>query len=261
MRKILLPLLVLSVSFVSCARKEVTRPPLPPAPSKRIALPRDKTGAYPAPYEVGGKRYYPLPESIGFVQYGKASWYGDGFHGRLTSSGEPFDMHKKSAAHKTLPLGSLVKVTNLENGKHTIVRINDRGPFVKDRIIDLSYAAAKEIDLVDKGVAEVKIVALAEEVGEQGEKGTSPPVVKVGNFGRGKFTVQVGAFENERNALELARRLKVLYDYVRVIVHRARNGKNYYKVWVSQCGTLERARRIEKELEETGFTGAFIVRI
>ena len=95
------------------------------------------------------------------VQHGKASWYGKAFHGRLTASGERYDMHAPTAAHKSLPFGTRVRVTNLDNGKHTVVRINDRGPFVKGRIIDLSYGAAKQIQMLQRGVVRVKLEILS----------------------------------------------------------------------------------------------------
>jgi rare lipoprotein A len=95
------------------------------------------------------------------VQHGKASWYGKPFHGRLTASGERYDMHAPTAAHKSLPFGTRVRVTNLDNGKHTVVRINDRGPFVKGRIIDLSYGAAKQIQMLQSGVVRVKLEVLS----------------------------------------------------------------------------------------------------
>ena len=94
------------------------------------------------------------------VQHGKASWYGKAFHGRPTASGERYDMHARTAAHRSLPFGTRVRVTNLENGKHTVVRINDRGPFVEGRVIDLSYAAASRIQMVQTGVVPVKLEIL-----------------------------------------------------------------------------------------------------
>lgn len=95
------------------------------------------------------------------VHHGKASWYGKAFHGRTTASGERYDMHAPTAAHKSLPFGTRVRVTNLDNGKHTVVRINDRGPFVKGRIIDLSYGAAKKIEMLQAGVVRVKLEILS----------------------------------------------------------------------------------------------------
>lgn len=112
------------------------------------------------PYEVRGKRYIPLHSEAGFTETGIASWYGRKFHGHDTSNGEPYDMFAMTAAHKTLPLPSFVRVTNLENGNTAIVRVNDRGPFHDDRIIDLSYAAAYKLGYHRQGTAKVKIEAL-----------------------------------------------------------------------------------------------------
>ncbi|GAB3678920.1 septal ring lytic transglycosylase RlpA family protein [Salinisphaera aquimarina] len=111
----------------------------------------------PSSYEALGKTYYVLPSAAGFTQSGRASWYGRQFHGRRTSSGEPYNMFKMTAAHKRLPIPSYVRVTNLDNGKHVIVRVNDRGPFHDGRIIDLSYAAARRLDVVATGSAPVRI--------------------------------------------------------------------------------------------------------
>ena len=213
------------------------------------------------PYEVNGERYYPLSKSDGFVQYGKASWYGKKFHGRPTSSGEIFDMHKKSAAHKTLPMGTYVKVLNLSNKEYSVVRINDRGPFVKGRIIDLSCAAAKEIGLIGPGVANVKIVALGREVGRLESESGPRPLVEFADLEKGEFTIQVGAFEDKKNALELADRLKVIFDYVHTALYVDEDRKTLYKVHVSRSKTLTKAGHIEKTLEDMGFTEAFIVRI
>jgi rare lipoprotein A len=109
------------------------------------------------PYTVFGEYYTPMFTGKGFVEEGGASWYGQKFHGHLTSNGEIYDMFEMTAAHKTLPLPSFVKVTNLDNNRTTIVRVNDRGPFHPDRVIDLSYAAAKKLDVIAHGVANVKI--------------------------------------------------------------------------------------------------------
>ncbi len=111
-------------------------------------------------YVVFGRTYYPKPSSRGYVERGIASWYGPKFHGRKTSSGEPYDMHGVTAAHKTLPLPTYALVTNLENGRNLIVRINDRGPFVGERIIDLSYAAAKALDMDRQGTAMVQVTSI-----------------------------------------------------------------------------------------------------
>ncbi len=112
------------------------------------------------PYKIRGKRYYPRSARVGKVVRGISSWYGPNFHGKYTSNGERYNMYKRTAAHKTWPMDTMVKVTNLENGKSTIVRINDRGPFVRGRIIDCSYIAGKELGLDKMGIAKVSIKAL-----------------------------------------------------------------------------------------------------
>jgi len=241
----------------SCARErsyvKVAKPPR----TKVIVLPEaDKKTR---PYVVNGERYYPLSESDGFVQYGKASWYGKKFHRRPTSSGEIFDMHKKTAAHKTLPMGTYVRVVNLSSKKKIVVRINDRGPFIKGRILDLSYAAAKEIGLIGPGVADVKVVALGREVGTLQSKEGSWPLVELTNLEEGEFTIQVGAFRDKENALRVADQLKVIFDYVQVAVYVDEERKTLYRVHVSKSRNLRRAGEIEKRLEDMGFTKAFIV--
>ncbi|WP_339490151.1 septal ring lytic transglycosylase RlpA family protein [Pseudomonas sp. EL_65y_Pfl2_R95] len=124
----------------------------------RDAVPTPHTGAYKAsPYTVLGTKYFPIPDGSTYRATGLASWYGTKFHGQATANGETYDLYGMTAAHKTLPLPSYVKVTNLENGKTAILRVNDRGPFYSDRIIDLSFAAAKKLGYAEKGTARVKV--------------------------------------------------------------------------------------------------------
>lgn len=261
MKKHLFAYLILIFCLFTCAKEKSYVKVLKPPPPKIITLPETERGKPSEYYVVNGKRYYPIPDSQGFVQFGKASWYGKKFHGRPTASGEMFDMYQKSAAHKTLPLGTYVEVTNLANRKRTILRINDRGPFIKERIIDLSYKAAKEIDLVGPGVTDVKVVALGMEVGKlESEKGFKP-LVKLKDPKKGEFSVQVGAFKDKKNALKIADRLKVIFSYVTIKRHVDVNKKTLYRVHVSKSKTLNQAGTIEKRLEDMGFTGAFIVRI
>jgi rare lipoprotein A len=111
-------------------------------------------------YDVFGKRYYVLSSATGYVERGVASWYGPGFHKERTSTGEPYDMYGMTAAHKTLPLPVYVRVTNLQNGRSVVVRVNDRGPFVGNRIIDLSYTAAAKLDMLRNGTAMVEVRVL-----------------------------------------------------------------------------------------------------
>ncbi|MFJ2446364.1 MULTISPECIES: septal ring lytic transglycosylase RlpA family protein [unclassified Pseudomonas] len=122
------------------------------------ATPTLHTGSYKAnPYTVLGKTYYPMPESKRYVETGTASWYGTKFHGQNTANGEVYDLYGMSAAHKTLPLPAYVRVTNLDNKRTVVLRVNDRGPFYSDRIIDLSYAAAKKLGYAETGTARVKV--------------------------------------------------------------------------------------------------------
>ena len=155
------------------------------------------TRGNPPFYEVDGRRYHVMDRSDGYIERGVASWYGKKFHGRLTSNGETYDMYAMTAAHKTLPLPAYAEVTNLENGKRVTVRINDRGPFVKDRIIDLSYAAATRIDMTDKGTAlvEVRVIPAS-------GRSTGAPAARLS-----EVYVQAGAFSSEDNALGLASRI------------------------------------------------------
>lgn len=259
MKKIIFLLLILLVCFWGCAKKKsyVSVPP----PRNTIPVPETKKGRIPEPYVVFGKRYYPLPDSHGFVQYGKASWYGKKFHGRRTSSGEIYDMYKRTAAHKTLPLGTYVKVTHLGTKKYAIVRINDRGPFVKGRIIDLSYAVARELDVVGPGVVDVKVVALGKEVGTMPVTEGSKPLVALENLKTGNFTIQVGAFQEKENALRLAERLRDHFAYVHVSIYVDENKRTLHRVHVSKTTSLDQAGEMEKKLEGMGFRGAFIVRI
>ncbi len=138
--------------------------------------PKSRRGNGPV-YSVFGRSYRVMDSANGFVQEGTASWYGVKFHGRQTSSGEPFDIYKLTAAHRHLPIPTFVRVTNLDNGRHTIVRVNDRGPFHGDRIIDLSYAAAVKLDFHERGTARVRV-----EVVEPEPDGPQQYLVQAGAF-------------------------------------------------------------------------------
>ena len=143
------------------------------------------------PYTIRGKTYYPLTSGDGFVEEGVASWYGSDFHGKTTANGERYDMYAMTAAHKILPFNTQVKVTNLANGKSIVVRVNDRGPFVADRIIDLTHTGATRIGMIGPGTAKVRV----ETVGVV-------PAIKNGDI-MGNFYVQVGAFSRKDNAERL----------------------------------------------------------
>jgi rare lipoprotein A len=135
----------------------------PPAQSAQDVVPRSEPrsrSGNPPFYDVLGKRYYVLSSNVGYLERGVASWYGPGFHKVRTSTGEIYDMYGMSAAHKTLPLPAYVRVTNLQNGRSIVVRVNDRGPFVGNRIIDLSYTAASKLDMLRNGTAMVEVRSL-----------------------------------------------------------------------------------------------------
>lgn len=178
--------------------------------------PRSRSGN-PTEYEAFGEIYRVLDDTEGFTQRGRASWYGKKFHGRKTASGEPYDMFAMTAAHKTLPIPSYVRVTNLDNGRSAVVRINDRGPFHSERIIDLSYAAAARLGIIGDGHAEVQIAALqpgddsraiasAEPLPDPVAAGPSrPPPTKVvrGDSSPGGRWLQVAAYVDPINAVAM----------------------------------------------------------
>ena len=169
------------------------------------------------------------------VQYGIASWYGSDFHGRPTSSGEIYDMYQLTCAHNTLPLGTTVMVTNLENGKSLELKVNDRGPFVKDRIIDLSYAAAEILGMWEKGTAYVKVEVIG------------PLIEQIQ-----RFTLQVGSFIDETNAQKLAEELRKSFENVYVATVETLSQK-YHRVRVGQFETRELALSMAERLSQMGF--------
>ena len=173
-----------------------------------------------SPYHEMGKVYVPLSSAVGFEQRGIASWYGKKFHGKRTSNGEVYDMYQMTAAHKILPLPTYVSVTNVSNKKSIIVRVNDRGPFVEGRIIDLSYAAASQLDLVGPGTGEVEIKAITPKGGPSARKDER------------EVFIQVGAFSKKGNALRLKQKMKA-YGFGDVDVHKKRrSGSSIYLVRV-----------------------------
>ena len=153
-----------------------------------------------ASYTVRGKTYHPLKSAAGFTETGVASWYGPGFHGKTTSNGERYNQNSLTAAHKLLPFDTKLRVTNLKNGRSVIVRINDRGPFVGSRIIDLSRAAAKELDMLGTGTARVRLVAL--------EGGKKPVRITPDGDMDGRFYIQIGAFRELPRAKALAETMR-----------------------------------------------------
>jgi len=176
--------------------KPVPAPQSTPAPATTAPAPPSGAGNPPF-YEVYGERYFVMPESGGYREQGVASWYGAQFHGKRTSSGVIYDMHGLTAAHKTLPLPSLVRVTNLDTGRSVVVTVNDRGPFVKNRLIDLSYAAAMELGIVKSGTGRVEVEAVVD------ANTRTTGAVAPGPVAAQRIYLQVGAFGDEANAARL----------------------------------------------------------
>ncbi len=202
------------------------------------------------PYTVAGKRYYPTMVSVGDTFSGVASWYGRDFHGKKTSNGEYYNMYDLTAAHKTLPMNTMVKVTNLRNNRSVVVRVNDRGPFVNNRIIDLSYAAAKRLGMIAKGTAPVRL----EVVGFKGVINRGDDTEK--SVQMSNYLVQIGAFRREEGARRFARE-NSLDRYKAVVKKYFYNGAPLYRVYLSGFMSEAEARDfIKKGL----FRGSFIVR-
>ncbi|MFP4668181.1 MAG: septal ring lytic transglycosylase RlpA family protein [Desulfobacterales bacterium] len=213
--------------------------------------PPEKTPRGSKSYRINGQWYHPITDSDGFRQAGLASWYGNPFHGRKTASGEVYNMYKKTAAHKILPMDTYVLVRNRDNGKESVVRINDRGPFVRGRVIDLSYRAAEEIDMIGSGTAKVEVIAM-----EKGPAGSGGGEDK--DFLRGDFTVQVGAFASRSSAENLKQ--KLLKDYKHVTVTPVKKDtQTLYRVRVGRFSSLENAEKSEDKLVEKGHKNAFAV--
>ncbi|HRP35629.1 MAG TPA: septal ring lytic transglycosylase RlpA family protein [Gammaproteobacteria bacterium] len=229
---------------------DVTRIP-DPVPR---AEPRSARGNPPF-YEVMGRRYYVMKEAAGYRERGIASWYGTKFHGRTTSSGEPYDMYAMTAAHKTLPLPSYVRVTHRGNGRSIIVRVNDRGPFVGDRIIDLSYAAAVRLGMHNEGTALVDVELI--------EPDGPPPVVasvspEMPPARAETVWLQVGAFSDERNAARLRERLagKGINDVVLSTEQRQRHP--VYRVRIGPLSAVEDVERMLERVRELGIRDAHL---
>jgi len=206
-----------------------------------------KTGYYP----------YPVMKSVkpGYTEIGTASWYGPNFHGKRTANGEIYNMYDHTAASKTLPFNTMVKVINLNNGRSTVVRINDRGPFVKNRIIDLSYAAARDLGMIGTGTAPVKIVVLGRNyVNYTHNKITTQNTEKIGsrktdfnnagvysnNDQRVVFVIQFGAFRKLYNAIRLRDRLSKYFRGI-YISEKVVDGERFYRVVLGAFGSRDKA--------------------
>ena len=258
-RRCLLPAALGSLLLVSCAGEQTQDVEMGDGPSTQDLKAEDVADATPraeplarygnhSPYEVFGKKYYVLPSRDGYHEQGLASWYGSKFHGRRTSSGEPYDMHLATAAHKTLPLPSYAEVTNLDNGRKVIVKINDRGPFKDDRLIDMSYGAALRLDMISTGTARVDLrvidapPSLAQE--ESPEAGSIETVSNAA-----QTWLQAGAYGRRQGAEYLLRQLRQA-GLLPVSIHQL---DDLFRVWLGPYSSSGEVESVIKRAIELGF--------
>ena len=230
------------------------------------AVPRSEPASRygnPRSYEVFGERYHTLGSSKGYRETGIASWYGTKFHGRSTSSGEPYDMYAMTAAHKSLPIPTYVRVTHRDSNESVVVRVNDRGPFHEGRIIDLSYAAATRLGIDRSGTGAVEVVALEP---YQSLNGRAPPPAPVANTGpktvvsalpAGNVYLQMGAFGDRDNAERLLRQLDEVIPG-RVLVHIQPQGTPVYKVRIGPLADRE-TENLRLRLADRGYSNSHVV--
>lgn len=220
--------------------------------------PRTKIRSTQRPYQINGIWYYPLPTAEGYAERGYGSWYGPGFHAKRTANGEIYDMHGVTAAHKTLPLGTHVKVTNLKNQRSIIVRVNDRGPFVAGRIIDLSLGAAEQLGMARTGVVPVHVEAVQVAQEEQTGGKTYWVAEAVPSLRYGRFGIQIGAFQQPENAYRLAERMGSSFAD-RKVTSGSDGAVTWYRVQVGLYRDLVVAKQGMEELRRNGFPDAFVV--
>jgi rare lipoprotein A len=261
--------LVMSLLLAACGsapkiatRDGISRHLPPPADIASIPDPTPKAeplSSYgnPDSYRVFGRRYYTLKDGRGYSERGIASWYGSKFHGRRTSSGEPYDMYAMSAAHKSLPLPSYARVTNLRNKHSVIVRINDRGPFHDNRLIDLSYTAAWKLGIVGEGTGLVEVTAIDP---------TAPPVLAESETAKPKLIkslpelfLQVGAFGNAGNADRMKQQLEEQLQVSVLIEESAGSTAPLYRVQVGPIASVELADHLTQRLDRLGISDPQVV--
>ena len=212
----------------------------------------------PDSYEVFGNTYYVKDSAQGFQQKGIASWYGNKFHGKRTSSGEDYDMYAMTAAHKTLPIPVFVEVTNHDNNRKAIVKVNDRGPFHQGRIIDLSYAAATKLGIAQTGTANVSIRVVTTESDKNRQR--SAAVVEPGAVEGDKLYVQIAAFSSEDNALLHLEKLQGEgFSDVRLHIE-SKKGKAMYRVRIGPLPSEQVAQNVVAQLKENNHKSLKIVK-
>lgn len=218
--------------------------------------PRSKYGN-PAHYEVFGKRYYTLNTSRGYRERGIASWYGTKFHGKRTSSGEPYDMYAMTAAHKTLPLPTYVEVTNLNNGRKVTLKVNDRGPFHDNRLIDLSYSAATKLGIIGKGTGMVEVRAIT--VGEAAPVTTVSLDKEPASTGYVGLYLQVGAFSSSSRAEQVKSKIQQQIGDAVLIMPLNKPEGSLFRVRIGPLASVEYGDSLASRLIDLGFNDAHIV--
>ena len=213
----------------------------------------------PGSYKINGKSYYVMKSAAGYNERGLASWYGTKFHGRKTSNGETYSMYQMTAAHKTLPIPTYVLVTNLQNGREVIVRVNDRGPFHANRIIDLSYVAAKKLGIVGEGTGFVEVRSIDPATwGKESStaKASTAKPVKVSNFNA--LYIQAGAFASRNNASQLQQDLHTLFPN-RTITLAFNDSDSLYRVRIGPIPSVEEADQIAEKISDNGYPEPHVV--
>ncbi len=217
-------------------------------------------------YEVWGKSYNVLPSHIGYKAEGIASWYGLKFHGHKTSNGEIYDIYKMSAAHKSLPIPSFAKVTNLDNGKSVVVRVNDRGPFHENRLIDLSYSAASRLNILKQGTGRVRVEAIDARnlaVNTKIENITPQPQAKSSEkqdpLVSGSY-LQVGSFSKESSALSVQSRLSAIDGVQAVIKRVSQADSEFHRVLVGPLTDSLSIDSMIQSLESMGYSSPLLIK-
>lgn len=236
-------LVLLALGLSACGIRHIPGVGAPSPPAKRSQPPAaaGKGGTY-KPYTVLGQTYYPLGSAEGYAETGVASWYGPNFHGKRTANGEIYDMHQMTAAHRILPMHTRLLVVNLDNGRSTEVRVNDRGPFVNNRVIDLSYAAANVLGVIGPGTARVSLQTI--------------PGQRIEYVG--PFYVQYGAFVVEENARRLRSQMLTRGFAGTRITRGELNGTIYWRVQVGAYATLGEAESARIRLAKES-PGCFLI--
>ncbi|MEM1173330.1 MAG: septal ring lytic transglycosylase RlpA family protein [Pseudomonadota bacterium] len=236
-------------------------PDLPGSPEPRPE-PRSRYGNSPE-YEVLGQRYRVMDTSYGYQERGVASWYGKKFHGRLTANRETYNMYAMSAAHRTLPIPTYVRVRNLANNKSIVVRVNDRGPFAHNRIIDLSYAAAMRLDMIKSGTANVEVTAISFD-DPSGDRPTrtetaAPPSDFLAPDNDQPVFLQVGAFGERENAERLQSRLASMNVNGATIYRDSSSRRTLFRVRIGPITSVTQYENLDRVLNSAGIDGAYLV--